>query len=64
MVYDIQDYWVFGLCPPSGILKNRGTQRFGKCICFRHQVRGQEIPTQLDPLERTSLNHFLTGPTD
>jgi hypothetical protein len=21
MVYDIQDYWVFGLCPSSGIQK-------------------------------------------
>jgi hypothetical protein len=21
MVYGIQDYWVFGLCPSSGILK-------------------------------------------
>jgi hypothetical protein len=41
MVYDIQDYWVLGLCPSSGILKNR-TQRFGNWICFRPQVRGQE----------------------
>jgi hypothetical protein len=22
MAYDTQDYWVFGLCPSSGILKN------------------------------------------
>jgi hypothetical protein len=22
MVYNTQDYWVFGLCPSSGILKN------------------------------------------
>jgi hypothetical protein len=27
---DILDYWVFGLCPSSGILQNRRTQRFGK----------------------------------
>jgi hypothetical protein len=23
MVYNTQNYWVFGLCPPSGILDNR-----------------------------------------
>jgi hypothetical protein len=22
MVYNTRDYWAFGLCPPSGILKN------------------------------------------
>jgi hypothetical protein len=52
MVYDIQDYWVFGLCPSSGILRNRTTQRFGNWICFRPQVRGQETSTHLGPLER------------
>jgi hypothetical protein len=61
MVYDIQDYWVFGLCPSSGILKNRRT-RFGNWICFRPQVRGQETPTQLGLLERASLNHCLLPP--
>jgi hypothetical protein len=25
MVYDIQDYWIFGLCPSSGILKTQNT---------------------------------------
>jgi hypothetical protein len=30
MVYDIQDYRVFGLCPSSGIIKNRRTQSFGE----------------------------------
>jgi hypothetical protein len=62
MVYDIQDYWVFGLCPSSGILENR-TQRFANWICFRPQVRGQETPTQLGPLERASLNHWTTPST-
>jgi hypothetical protein len=61
MVYDIQDYWGFGLCPSSGILKNRRTQRFGKWICFRPQVSGQETPTQLGPLERASLNPVEAG---
>jgi hypothetical protein len=58
MLHDIQDYWVFGLCPSSGILKNRRTQHFGNWICFRPQVRGQETPTQLGPLGRTRLNHW------
>jgi hypothetical protein len=53
----VQDYWVFGLCPSSGILKTRRTQRFWNWICFRPEVRGQETPTQLGPLERASLNH-------
>jgi hypothetical protein len=43
---------------PSSILKNRRTQRFGNWFCFCPQVRGQETPTQLGPLERTSLNHW------
>jgi hypothetical protein len=61
MVYDIPDYWVFELCPLSGILKNRTTQHFENCICFRPQVRGQETPTQLGPLERASFNPIEDG---
>jgi hypothetical protein len=38
MVYNTQNYWVFGLCSSSGILENR-KQRFGNWICFRPQVR-------------------------
>jgi hypothetical protein len=30
VVYNIQNYWVFGLCPSSGILEIRKKQRFGK----------------------------------
>jgi hypothetical protein len=44
MVYDIQDYLVSGLCPSSGILKNRRTQRFGNWICFRPQVSPAPSP--------------------
>jgi hypothetical protein len=30
MVYNTWDYWVFGQCPPSDILKNiKRPQRFG-----------------------------------
>jgi hypothetical protein len=60
MVYDIQDHWVFGLYPSSGILKKRRTHPFGNWICFRPQVRGQETSTQLGPLERANLNHWPT----
>jgi hypothetical protein len=51
---NIQDYWIFGLCPSSFILK---TQRFGNWICFRPQVRG-EISTPLGPLETAHHNHW------
>jgi hypothetical protein len=50
------DYWVFGLCPSSGILKN--TQRFEIWICFRPQVQGRGAPTQLGPFERANPNHW------
>jgi hypothetical protein len=36
MLYHNLDYWCFGICPSSGILKN--TQRFENWICFRPQV--------------------------
>jgi hypothetical protein len=48
MVYNTRNYWVFGLCPSSGILKNT---MFHKLICFRPQVKGWETPTLLGPLE-------------
>jgi hypothetical protein len=41
MVYNTQNYWVFGLCSSSGILKPR-TQRFENWIYFRPQVRGHQ----------------------
>jgi hypothetical protein len=49
MVYNTQDYWVFGLCSSSGILKHRRTQHFGNFICFR---------PLLGPLERANLSHW------
>jgi hypothetical protein len=58
MVYDGMnwinlDYWVFGLCSSSDILKNTKEQRFGNWIGFRPQVMGWE--TLLAPLERADL---------
>jgi hypothetical protein len=40
MVYNTRNYYVFGLCPASCILKNQRTQRFENWICFRPQVGG------------------------
>jgi hypothetical protein len=58
MVYNTQNYWVFGLFPSSGILEN---MRFGNSICFRPQVkvRGKTL-TQLSPLEGANLNHWTS----
>jgi hypothetical protein len=60
MVYNTQNYWVFGLYPSSGILENR-----------KHDVsetgpvsvlgEGEKTPTQLGPLERANLNHWITS---
>jgi hypothetical protein len=54
MVYNTQNYWVFGLGPLSGILEIR-KQHFRNWICFCPQVREVgKIPTQLGPLERAN----------
>jgi hypothetical protein len=34
MVYSTQNYWDFGLLPSSGVLRSRGTRRFGNWISF------------------------------
>jgi hypothetical protein len=41
MVYNTQNYWVFGLRPSPGIRIAR-KQRFGNLICFRPQVRWED----------------------
>jgi hypothetical protein len=48
-------FWILSIVRYSKKQKNT---RFGNWICFRPQVRGQETPTQLGPLERASLNHW------
>jgi hypothetical protein len=48
MVYHNQNYWVFGLSPLSGILRNR-----------KHDVL-EKTPTQLSPLDRANFNHWTT----
>jgi hypothetical protein len=59
MVYPTQNYWIFGLCPLSSILKSLRSQRFGNWICFHPQVGG-ETPALLDTLERANLNYLAT----
>jgi hypothetical protein len=55
MVYNAQNYWVFGVCPSFG-KKNYRTKLFGKWICFRPQVKG-ETPALLGLLERANLSY-------
>jgi hypothetical protein len=56
MAYNTQSRWFTGLRLSHGILNNYKTQRFGKCICFRHQVRG-ETSALLGTIERANLDH-------
>jgi hypothetical protein len=37
----LQNYWVFGLCPASSILKTR--EHYGNLVCFLLQVRGGRL---------------------
>jgi hypothetical protein len=54
---ELLGFWNFFHRPDS---REYETRRFGNWICFRPQVKGEKIPTQLGPLERTSLNHWTT----
>jgi hypothetical protein len=49
MVYNTQNYWVFGLFPSSGILENRkhDVSETGSVSVLRW--RGEKTPTQLGP---------------
>jgi hypothetical protein len=53
-----QKWWVFGIDPSFGILRDQKTRRFGNWICFRLQMRWGRTPTQLGPVERANLNHY------
>jgi hypothetical protein len=59
-VLDLQNYWVFGLCPSSGILETRSTV-FRKLDLFPSLGEGEKTPTQFGPLERANLNHWTSG---
>jgi hypothetical protein len=58
------NYWVFGLYPSLGIPETRkhDISETGSISILRW--RGEKTPTQLGPLERANLNHFLRGPTE
>jgi hypothetical protein len=58
MMYNIQNYWVFGFCSLFGILKTR-EQRFGNWVYLCPQVRGG-APTLLGPLQRGPFCYALT----
>jgi hypothetical protein len=58
---DTGNYWVFGLCPSSVIVKSTA---FRKLICFRPYMRGWETPTQSVPLERANLSHWTVRISD
>jgi hypothetical protein len=57
MVYNTQNYWVFGLCPLSAVLKTRehNISETGSISLLR--LSG-ETPTLLGPLERANLHHW------
>jgi hypothetical protein len=58
MAYNTQNYWVFGLCPSSSILKKNQTENtFWKLDLFPSSGEGRETPTLLRPLEKANLNH-------
>jgi hypothetical protein len=59
--YFSQNYWVFGLFPSSGILENRkdDVSETGSVSLLRW--RGEKTPSQLGPLEKANLNHWLSS---
>jgi hypothetical protein len=54
MLYNTQNYWVFGLCLSSRYYKYYRAQRFGNWICFHPQVRG-ETHTLLSSFRRKQI---------
>jgi hypothetical protein len=65
MMYNTRDYWVFGLCPSSGILKNirehnvseTGSVSFLRQGGQRHLpcwFRQKELPLNTDPTKQVS----------
>jgi hypothetical protein len=57
MVYNTQNYWVFGLCPLSDILETI-KHDVSETGLFTSSGEGGKIPILLDPLERANLNHL------
>jgi hypothetical protein len=57
MVYNTQNYRVFGLFPSSGILGTRkhDVSETGSVSVLRC---GRKTPTQMGPLDRANFNHW------
>jgi hypothetical protein len=55
MVYNTQNYWVFGLSPSSGILETRKHDVSGTVSVSILRLGGK-TPTQLGPLERAVID--------
>jgi hypothetical protein len=51
----VQDYWVFGLCPSSGILKKQKNRTFQKQDVFVSSGKGWETPPLLGLREHSHL---------
>jgi hypothetical protein len=50
MVYNTQNYWVFGLCPSSGILEIR-KRNITETGAVSNLMWGGKTPTQFGPLK-------------
>jgi hypothetical protein len=58
MVYNTQNYWVFGLFSIVRYSRDYRTRRLGNWICFHPRMKGK-TPTQLGPLERANLGTLV-----
>jgi hypothetical protein len=56
MVYNIQNHWVTGLCPVSGILNTENTTFWKLDVSVSDE--GKDTPTLFGPLERDNLNQW------
>jgi hypothetical protein len=57
----LQNYWIFGPFPSSGILEKT---TFRKLDLFPSSGEGGGEDTQLGPLERANLNHWSPSPEE
>jgi hypothetical protein len=52
VTHRITGFWTFSIFRYS---REQKTRRLGNCVCFRPEVKAEEIPTQLGPLERAKV---------
>jgi hypothetical protein len=60
MVYNIQNYWVYGLYLSSEITNNKKKNNISETWSV-FVFRWGEGDTHLDPLERANLNHWTSA---